>query len=387
MAAATMLAAAMLFVWWLTPSEPALAHWAAAIELLVIGILCVALRGVIPDALSIALGNGAMLAGYGLFWTGLRRFDGRPPRTQRALIAPFLFVALCQLPFFAESTAHRVVLISLMIDGLNLLAIAQLRRGRLVSQPRLALLTLLAVVLVFNLARIPTVTAQVDRHDRVALFSDPAMAGFGLLALAMMIFICFAMVLMVRERREMHYRSAAQRDELTGLLNRRGFMESAMGECVAGGAMAVMLLDLDHFKLVNDRFGHGAGDRVLSIFARVLRENLRHGDIIGRIGGEEFAAVLPGALLSDARLAAERVQHGLREAVASMRFGDAGEAIQCTVSIGLAVADLPKSEPSASHGMRLQALIAEADTVLYRAKSQGRNRIEIAPAGPVVLDA
>lgn len=385
LSAASMLAAAMLFVWWLTPSEPALAHWAGAIELLVIGALCATLRGFIPDIVSIELGNAATLIGYGLIWTGLRRFDGRRPRTARVLIAPAVFVALCQFPVFGASASNRVVLISVLIAILCALSVAQLLRRRIPpTRARMALLVLVGLALAFNVARIPSAATQVDENDRVALFSDPTMAGMGLVALAMVIFICFTMVLMVRERREMQFRRAAERDELTGLLNRRGFMEVALGACRGGGAMAVMLLDLDHFKSVNDRFGHGAGDAVLTLFARVLQENLRRGDIIARIGGEEFAAILPGTALSDARLAAERVQRGLRDAAAVTRFGADEEGLHCTVSIGLVVARLPEGEAAAAEGW-LQKLMTGADAVLYRAKSQGRDRIEIASSDPRAL--
>jgi len=386
MAAAAMLAAAMLFVWWMTPAEPALAHWAGAMGMFVIGILGASLRGQIPDFASIELANSAIFAAYGLIWTGLRRFDRRAARASYVLIAPAVWIVLCQLPPLRESTVDRVVVASAFVCILLLLALGQLwRGGPFASRARTAMIALLTIVLAANFLRGLLASTQVDENNRVTLFSDPTVAGLGLVALALAVFLAFAMVLMVRERTEMLYRSAAQRDELTGLFNRRGFMELSLATCLSGGPMAVMILDLDHFKTVNDRFGHLAGDRVLQMFARVLRENLRQTDIIGRIGGEEFAAVLPGATVDVAHQAAERVQRELCEGAAQLRLGDESAPFECTASIGLAFAAMPPGATVAEIETRLQALIARADAVLYQAKSDGRNRIEVAPAEPAAV--
>lgn len=381
MAASAMLAVAMLFVWWMTPSEPALAHWAGAMGMFVIGIFCASLRGRIPDFASVELGNSAMLAAYGLIWTGMRRFDRRATRMSYVLIAPAIFVVLCQLPPLNDSAVARVVVVSVMIAVLSLFSLEQLWRGNgSASRARTAMFAILAIVLALNLVRVLIASTQVDDSNRVTLFSDPTVAGFGLVALALAIFLCFSMVLMVRERTEMLYRSAAQRDELTGLFNRRGFTELSLAACLSGGPIAVMILDLDHFKSVNDRFGHLAGDRVLKLLAQVLRENLRQTDIIGRIGGEEFAAVLPGATDGIARQAAERVQKGLRDGAAQLRLDDGSTPLRCTASIGLAIASMPGGATVTEIEARLQALMARADAVLYQAKSDGRDRIEVAPA-------
>lgn len=386
MVAAAILAIAMLFVWWMTPTEPALAHWAGAMGMFVLGIFCASLRGQIPDFASVELGNSAMLAAYGLIWTGMRRFDRRATRMIYVLIAPAIFVMLCQLPPLSVSAVARVVMVSVMIAVLSLFSLEQLWRGDAsASRARTAMFAILAIVLALNLVRVLIASSQIDGDNRVTLFSDPSVAGFGLVALALAIFLCFSMVLMVRERTEMLYRSAAQRDELTGLFNRRGFMELSLATCLSGGPIAVMILDLDHFKAVNDRYGHLAGDRVLKLLAQVLRENLRQTDIIGRIGGEEFAAVLPGATVGIARQAAERVQRGLYEGAAQLNLGDGSTPLHCTASIGLAIASMPVGATVTEIEIRLQALMARADGVLYQAKSDGRNRIEVAPAEPVAI--
>ncbi|WP_250152124.1 GGDEF domain-containing protein [Ancylobacter radicis] len=378
-----LLAAGMLFVWWLTPSEPSLAHWVISLLLFIVGVLGGIFRAELPYVVGVGLANACFIAAYAQLWSGLRRFDGRPVPLLLDWIAPAAWVVLILVPPFSETPEARVALISVMIAGMTLLALEQLWRGGLrASKARMALFVALAVAMVMNLLRIPYLHAQI-RDDRVELFNSPEMAWFGLLGIALGILTCFSVVLMVRERAEQQYRQAAERDELTGLLNRRGFMQQAVGAAAAGGPLAVMFLDLDHFKQINDRFGHAAGDSVLVLFARVLRDNVRAGDVIGRVGGEEFVVLLPGADDATARLAAERVQRGLKEAAISLHMGGEGAPVECTASIGLAIAALPAAGSAPVLEGRLRILMDRADAVLYRAKSGGRNRIEVVRVEPI----
>ncbi|MEW6283038.1 MAG: sensor domain-containing diguanylate cyclase, partial [Candidatus Eremiobacterota bacterium] len=153
-------------------------------------------------------------------------------------------------------------------------------------------------------------------------------------------------------------------DGLTGVANRRHFFE--LGELALRHAvrqdhpLAVILLDVDHFKLFNDTHGHAAGDCALQAVARACLGVLRQSDILGRIGGEEFALVLPGAGQRDAVDAAER----LRSSVMEQQV----EGQQVTASLGLAC----RREET-----RLGALLQRADRALYRAKAEGRNRVAI----------
>ncbi|HSD21342.1 MAG TPA: GGDEF domain-containing protein [Anaeromyxobacter sp.] len=159
----------------------------------------------------------------------------------------------------------------------------------------------------------------------------------------------------------------ARRDPLTGLANRRAF-EEALAREVARAArdeapLAVIALDVDHFKRVNDAYGHAAGDEVLAEVAARAAHALRAGDLLARVGGEEFAALLPGASLEAAAEAAERVR--ARIGAAPIVAGEARLAV--TVSAGLAA--LAPGEEGA-------ALLARADGRLYAAKRAGRDRIE-----------
>lgn len=372
---AAMLAAAMFFVWWLTPAEPALLQWVLSLALFVLGILAGLWRDELPFFVGVGLGNAAFLFGYGLFWRGLRSFDDRPLPIWAIGVAPALWLGLIALPPFATSIDHRVALISVMIAGLIVLCLEQLWQDGLDrSRARLSLFVALSISLVMNLLRVPLLSGSFAGEELV-LLSSPAMLGFGLLGLALTIFMCFAVVLMVRERAEVQYRRAAGHDELTGLLNRRGFMQEATAAAAAGGPLALMFIDLDHFKQINDQFGHAAGDSVLVLVAQVLRGSLRTGDVIGRVGGEEFVVLLPGASAETGRLAAERIQRGLESAAISLRPDIESEPVHCTASIGLALAVLPAAGSAPVLEGRLLTLMDRADAVLYQAKNDGRNRI------------
>ncbi|MGN7160531.1 diguanylate cyclase [Sphingomonas sp. SAFR-052] len=175
----------------------------------------------------------------------------------------------------------------------------------------------------------------------------------------------------VSERKavELRLSDAAMTDPLTGVANRRAFDAALTSRFEASivGPAAVVIFDLDHFKAVNDRFGHAAGDRVLSDFANVLRATVRSEDLVARLGGEEFAAVIRGDI-DAARTVCERVRKNVEEMQSAI--GE-GLSVRVTVSAGIA--------PIAPFGSAASALAA-ADAALYRAKAEGRNRLLTAMA-------
>ncbi|SCK15038.1 diguanylate cyclase [Vogesella sp. LIG4] len=173
-----------------------------------------------------------------------------------------------------------------------------------------------------------------------------------------------------QERRASQLFQLATMDALTGLINRRHFMELA-GKAFqdarhSGKPLSLLMLDLDHFKSVNDRFGHEAGDDVLQLFARLLRDGLRGSDLICRMGGEEFAALLPAAGLDEAAVAAQRIC----KAVAGSSVPHPAQPIEVTVSIGVCSLDGVLGS--------LGDMIRQADKALYQAKNEGRNRVCLA---------
>ena len=173
-------------------------------------------------------------------------------------------------------------------------------------------------------------------------------------------------VAMARERQELQERMNANTDSLTGLATRRAFYEEASQilskSRETGAPVSVILFDLDRFKEINDTFGHGPGDEVLRVFGHSSKKMLRATDLIGRIGGEEFAVVLPGAGLEAAYLVAERTRVAFTAAT-----GGIGN-FTATLSAGVARADASAT---------VDSLMKAADDALYRAKSAGRNRVEI----------
>jgi diguanylate cyclase (GGDEF)-like protein len=181
----------------------------------------------------------------------------------------------------------------------------------------------------------------------------------------------FIVLLMVKDHHVQVYRHAAWTDPLTGLFNRRAFLDHARALCDTQAAkslpVTLLMFDLDHFKSINDRFGHATGDEVLRVFAQVLRRSMRANDLVGRLGGEEFAAILPGDK-AIAEMVGERIRSGFEVAGATV----VGFEIGGTVSIGAGISHAPVRD--------IDALINCADGALYEAKRTGRNRIRTAQA-------
>jgi two-component system cell cycle response regulator len=179
----------------------------------------------------------------------------------------------------------------------------------------------------------------------------------------------------VRNERDL-LRHDVQIDALTSLLNRRALETSVAERCSARERFGVLFMDLDHFKQINDRFGHDTGDRVLVAVAHVLRSALRPGDIVARYGGEEFVALIAGAGPESARLVAERLRCSVEEMEAISRGPS-----RVTLSIGATVYD-PQRLVEAPVD-----LLRRADVALYAAKRGGRNRVVLSsPEGTADLE-
>jgi len=169
----------------------------------------------------------------------------------------------------------------------------------------------------------------------------------------------------------------AREDPLTSLLNRRSFDEVAektlLGAVRSGRPVSAIMIDIDRFKPVNDRYGHAVGDEVLQVVARRMRRGLSEGDLVARYGGEEFAALLPGANLHEAKEVAER----LRLLIGAKTIKSSAGPLGVTISLGVAAAQ--------GHGDTLAGLLDRADRGLLDAKRQGRNRV-VALSGPSAAD-
>ena len=178
----------------------------------------------------------------------------------------------------------------------------------------------------------------------------------------------FGFLLLCKQKDDSRMAKLATTDCLTGLPNRHAFLEQADGARLLAQrqrtGLGLLMIDIDHFKQINDRWGHASGDEALVVFARTVRQLLREHETIGRLGGEEFALLLPGADLDAAVQAAERLRRAIREATVIT----SGPTYRMTVSIGVVVLD-PHED--------LGGAMARADHALYAAKRAGRDRVEI----------
>jgi diguanylate cyclase (GGDEF)-like protein len=362
----------LLFAWIQDRSVRALAWWGAAY---LVGGLAAALwsmHEVVSRALTVDVVYALLFLACGIIWTGARLFHHRPTRPAAMFAGAILWLIACQSPIVHESGTARIMLGSLVIASYTLLTAYELWRERgehLFSRwPAILVLTLHGVVF---LLPIPLILFLPD-HTGLA-FASGWVPTLALETLLFAIGTAFIILVMAKERSEHLHRTAASTDPLTGIANRRGFLEEAerlvRKQAWKNQPVTVLMFDLDHFKSINDRFGHAAGDEVLQLFARTATLTLRATDVIGRLGGEEFAAILPGDL-SVACTAAERV----RLAFANVSLDVGGVEVAATVSIGAASEHVLPCD--------LIALLARADAALYRSKRAGRNCVTADHAPP-----
>ena len=355
----------LLLAWRRDQSTSALGWWGCGYLIGGVSFGLLSARGVIPDVLSIEIANALLLVGYGFLFAGTRAFARRETPVTVFLIAPLIWLTAMQVPAIANDITLRVLIVSSMQCALVALMAHELWRER--AEPLLsrwpAIILLITHVVMLN-ARMVTVllTPIVTHHD---FFRSPA---FGLMAFGTVLYtITFAFLLlsMTKERSEMRHKMAALIDPLTGMFNRRAFMNDAES-AVAGRAsrsepFAVLLADLDHFKKINDVHGHAIGDRALNIFAATLQRCIGPHGLSGRLGGEEFAVLMPGTDLDAALALGERIRETFARDAAEMD----GRAVASTVSIGVA----------ASRVGDLTGLLGRADSALYQAKQDGRDRV------------
>ncbi|WFF42218.1 GGDEF domain-containing protein [Salinicola endophyticus] len=219
------------------------------------------------------------------------------------------------------------------------------------------------LLLTAGLATLALGLADLPRLNSPPLgFEAHLLENFVLVAVFVMLCMVILRMLTITDRHEYRYRRDAMHDSLTLVLNRRAIFDKASAYWRQQTAFAMILVDADHFKEINDNFGHTAGDAVLHHLAGVLRDALRGEDDVGRVGGEEFLLLLPETSISEAVTVSERIR--VRLARRPCQFG--GQLMPVTLSMGIACAD---------EGDKLQSIIELADRRLYAAKSAGRNQV------------
>jgi len=358
----------LMLAWRREQNSSALLWWGAAYVLAALSFALVSARGRIPDVLSTELGNGTLLLAYALMLAGTRAFNGRETPPTVFLVAPLVWLTAMRVSAVQADIALRIVIVTLCQGVLMGCVIYEFWRER--AEPLLSrwptIIVLLTHLVVLGL-RLPAalLTPMITTAD---FFRSPTFAVMAFVTVLYTITFAFLLLSMVKERGELHHKTAALVDPLTGLANRRAFLGDAelfMARAPKHGeSLTVMLADLDRFKAVNDQFGHAVGDHVLQIFAETIIRTLRATDISGRLGGEEFAFLMPGTNTADAERIAERIR--LQFGEAARKIG--GLAVNATVSVGVATATMPAE---------LTDLIGAADGALYRAKAEGRNRVAV----------
>jgi diguanylate cyclase (GGDEF)-like protein len=351
----------ILVVWVQERSTRALAWWGAAYLMGGSAVGLWSAQDTIP-LVTPAVPNALLFIACGMIWNGARIFNGRAVLPGALFAGATAWVIAMQFPAFAYSDQARVVLSSIVIASYTFLTALDLRheRRRALAKSWLTFFVPFLHGAVF-LSPIP-----------LTLLMPPgasADAWFALFALETLLYVvgtAFLVVVMAKERIALGHKTAAMTDPLTGLFNRRAFFELGRQmiaqQARSRGPVSVLAFDLDHFKSINDRFGHAVGDDALRTFAATASGSMRATDIIGRIGGEEFVAILVGSA-TDAAMVAERVRAAFEVAAVEI----SSHRMNATVSIGVA---------TAAGAIELEALLAHADVALYRAKANGRNRIE-----------
>jgi diguanylate cyclase (GGDEF)-like protein len=374
---ATMIAAllgSMLLFFGYQEKISALKWWGSAYLL---GAASVALwtlaSSMLGDMLSLAL-NAVGFLTCGMVWNASRLFHGRKPILPGLVLGALAWVAaVMTLP--AEASAMRLTIGAGIVAVYAALTATELwserrrtlqRRWPAVAVPVLHGFVLMLPILLGDL---------LHPHDR-PFDGSIWVTMFAVELVLYAVGTVFLIFMMVSERAVTVHKNAASVDPLTGMFNRRGFAEACARvierEAHAGRPVTALIFDIDHFKSINDRFGHPAGDEILKLFSAVVVNNLRISDLSGRIGGEEFAALLP-CPLDEGVVVAERVREAFE---ASGIVCDEGP-VDTTVSIGVA---------GGPAGTELEVLLAAADTALYQAKRSGRNRVEAAVELPLSLE-
>lgn len=316
-----------------------------------------------------------LLAAYLLAAAILRRFRLDVPHRLMIPVAVAGMAGLCWFLLVDPSLPARIYVMNIavcVIFALATLLLLRTEKPHLIDKMMFWLCGLITLNYLMRPSLVLWWSARYATYDGFQQSAYWAMVQFTqvifstMLALALMVSV--ALELMAELRQE------AQTDKLSGLLNRRGFEGLAASTLAraakSGSSIALLVADLDHFKVINDNYGHVIGDKVIATFGEIVRQSLGDGMVAGRVGGEEFAVLLPGTDIGLAMVHAERIRQKLARSCGELIVG----SVQPSVSIGLCMA---------RPGVSLNDLFRQADEALYQAKSAGRDRIHLF-ADPIV---
>jgi len=354
--------------------QPVLRLWTASLWMLTLGVVLLGLRPWLPQVPAILGGNAAMAISSVLMLRGMALHLGQPMPLWRALGLVALFMAgifLFLVPWPSLGVRLQVFSVfAVVINGwIGWLLLRHAPPAQRVSC-RLAAAVFISEALVYGVRLFLPVDAGAG--EDIMRAGSPMFLTY-LAGVMLELARCFALVLLLLERLLVDLRRAARTDGLTGLLNRSAVLADGADQLQQvrrqQRPLAVLLLDVDHFKKINDRWGHVAGDQVLQHFTAVLDRCARgHAHLLSRYGGEEFLLLLPGSGSADAARLAAAIRSALQQGPATL----GSDPVAVTASIGLAMDDGQAD---------LAGLIARADAALYQAKAEGRDRL-VAAAEP-----
>ncbi len=338
--------------------------WAFALCIYSIGFALVGLRGIIGDVYSIILGNFLISLFYSMFLLAIKDFMADPCNRLIFWLPPVLIV--CLYSFLMDNIRARIFFgNSILLIQSVLICSALLKRRRLfASRGRDLILVIMLMAPPLLFTRI--VFSVIKPSEVEPLFTASwAQVIIGGIAYVATILISNGFVLMAKERSDERLRMAAMKDRLTGCWNRVRIDEFANQEMARltrhGHPVSLIMIDIDHFKEINDRYGHAVGDAVLVGLAEMVQRGIRPTDLLGRWGGEEFVVILSMSGLGEAMFIAEHLRHTIEKNL----FQD---GLHVTASLGVSTC-LPVDT--------WHSWMSRADRALYRAKHHGRNLVQV----------
>ncbi len=359
---------------WITHQQQRyLLDWACAGFLFFLSNLLTlfALIELLPMGLAPALVNITYICGHAAVLAGVRRQSQRSAHWDYILILALVIVLLHTTEFVQASIANRLVVFYPMLMGINAIAIWQLLT---LPKPNfkkmyLPLLFAQSLFLLQLMIRFGLMQAG-DQPFAVNVMAEWVMASGTLAVLVFLLLTTVGCVFVFMCQQEQQLRHASLLDPLTRSYNRRALDEVAPREFLRAKrqqqSLSMLLFDIDHFKSINDRFGHSTGDKVLQEITQITATELRGYDHLFRLGGEEFVALLDTV----EPIVAERVAERIRQAVHAFDFNTESEQFNISISIG--IANITHTDQD------WQSMLHRADVALYQAKSKGRNRVCIA---------
>ncbi len=338
---------------------------------LLIGLsLAITSQIMLPPSLAVvAFATLTLGCGLGLLYNGIEAFKGGRCRYWIPAVLALLMLANNVVFGIWDQQPKLRIVCNFLLFAIVHIVCARALFVRIGQPLRTAYwLAAVSVTVIALLALLRVIAILFSTDDAVSMFNangvNPGVFFFSSLAQMSM---SFAFMLLINYTLANELKELAATDSLTGILNRRTIEVETMRQLAqikrSGDNVAIMMIDVDHFKQINDRHGHPAGDEVLRRLAHLMRSVVRGTDYIARYGGEEFCILLPATGEKQAAALAER----LRRLYSELRVDWNGHSLQSTISIGVA--------DSRQAGSDLETLIKAVDTALYQAKHQGRNRV------------